>query len=121
MPWGEGPGALPPMRQVSGGTLVRMAAEAAVHQVIGADELEREETAAAWHAFADLMRDIAENAPTCGDAALAALADRVDATIADLGRVRARVVAGLGGHVLFVAVLPIGDRRRDLRLIFAAG
>jgi hypothetical protein len=115
VPWGEGPGELPPMRAATGEGLVRMAAQALVHQVVGADELEREGTQQAWHRFADLMQDVAGS----DEAGRAALATQLDAAIAELRRVRARVVAGSGGAVLFVAVIPIGDRR-DLRALFAA-
>jgi hypothetical protein len=107
------------MRAVTGTALVRMAADAVVHEVIGADELEREATQDAWHTFADLMRDVADNAAELGEADRAALAEQVDAAIADLRSVKARVVAGAGGSILFVAVLPVGDRR-DLRRFFAA-
>ena len=118
VPWGEGPGSLPPMRPANGEMIVRMAAEAVAHQVVGADELEREEAEDAWHTFADLMRDVADSAAELGEADRKALAGYVDAAIADLRKVRARVVAGAGGGILFVAVVPIGDRR-DLRVMFA--
>lgn len=118
MPWGEGPGELPPMRAASGGMLVEMAAQAAVHLLVGADELEREPSADAWHTFADLMRDVADSAADLPAVDRSALAAQLDAAIVDLRRVRARVVAGMGGSAMFVAVLPIGDRR-DLRAMFA--
>jgi negative regulator of sigma E activity len=109
------------MRPATGEALVRMAAEAAVHELVGADELERDEaTADAWHTFADLMRDVADCAAEMDDLDRAGLAAQLDAAIADLRRVRARVVAGMGGAILFVAVVPIGSRR-DLRLMFASG
>ncbi|MGG5818739.1 hypothetical protein [Falsiroseomonas sp. HW251] len=120
MPWGEGPGELPPMRRATGEALVQMAAQAAVHQVIGADDLEREATQDAWHTFADLMQDVADTAAMLDADDRAALAKHLDGAIADLRRVGARVVAGSAGDVLFVAVIPIGDRR-DLRAMFAAG
>lgn len=121
MPWGEGPGALPPMRRASGEALVRMAAQAAVHQLAGADELERDEaTADAWHTFADLMRDVADSAAELDEADRTALVEQVASAVADLRRVGATVVAGIGGQILFVAVVPFGDRR-DLRLMFASG
>jgi hypothetical protein len=121
VPWGEGPGALPPMRAADGAALVQMAAAASVHEIAGADELEHDEARQdAWHTFADLMRDVADCAAEMGDADRAALARSVDEAMADLRRVRARVVAGLGGAILFVAVVPSGYRR-DLRFLFAAG
>jgi hypothetical protein len=119
VPWGEGPGELPPMRAATGQALVRMAAQAVVHQVVGADELERETTQHAWHRFADLMQDVAGQAAGTDEAGCAVLEAQLDAAIAELRRVRARVVAGSAGAVLFVAVIPIGDRR-DLRALFAA-
>ncbi len=98
-----------------------MAAAAAVHQVVGADELERDEARQdAWHTFADLMRDVADCAAGMDEPDRAALAAQVDAALADLRRVRAKVLAGTGGAILFVAVVPAGARR-DLRLMFAAG
>ncbi|HEV7263309.1 MAG TPA: SOS response-associated peptidase family protein [Falsiroseomonas sp.] len=120
MPWGEEPGQLPPMRMATGAALVRMAAEAKVHQVVGADELEWDpETQDAWHSFADLMREVADSAAEFDEADRTALADQVDAAIADLRRLRAKVVAGTGGGIMFVAVLPVGDRR-DMRAMFAS-
>jgi hypothetical protein len=109
------------MRPTTGEALVRMAAEAVVHQVVGSDDLERDEaTADAWHTFADLMRDVADSAAEMGDGDRDALAEQVDAAIADLRRMKARVVAGMGGGILFVAVVPLRERR-DMRFLFAAG
>jgi hypothetical protein len=108
------------MGPATGAALVRMAAEAKVHQVLGADELEREEeTQDAWHTFADLMRDVADSAAELEEADRQSLAGQVDAALADLRRVRAKVAAGTGGGIMFVAVLPVGDRR-DLRVMFAS-
>jgi hypothetical protein len=106
------------MRAVTGETLVRMAAEATLHRLVGADDLEGEQAADAWHTFADLMRDVFDSAAELGERDRLALAAQVDDAIADLRHVRARVVAGSGGTVLFVAVLPTG-LRRDARHLFA--
>jgi hypothetical protein len=109
------------MRPVTGDALVRMAASAHVHQLVGADELERDEARQdAWHTFADLMRDVADCAAELGEDDRAVLAAQVDGAIAHLRRLRVRVIAGLGGGILFVAVVP-ARWRRDLRLMFAAG
>ena len=118
MPWGEGPGELPPLREVNGLALVHMAAEARVHHLVGADELEVGQARDCWHQFADLMRDAADSAADLDVADRATLARSVDAAIADLKAVRARVLAGSAGQILYVAVLPRGCRR-DPRLLFA--
>lgn len=106
------------MRATTGEALVRMAADAAVHRIVGADDLEGEQAEDAWHTFADLMRDVFDSAAELDERDRLALAAQVDDAIADLRRVRARVVAGSAGTVLFVAVLPIG-LRRDARHLFA--
>jgi hypothetical protein len=106
------------MRATTGEALVRMAADAAVHRIVGADDLDTEEARDAWHTFADLMRDLFDSAAELDEADRRALAAQVDAAVADLRRVRARVVAGSAGTVLFVAVLPM-ERRRDARHLFA--
>jgi len=118
MPWGEGPGGLPPMRRVTGRDLVRMAAEARVHQVVGADELEAEATEEAWHAFADLMRDVADNASELDENDRLVLARAVDDAVAELRALGVRVLAGAGNGVMLVAVVPAGSRR-DLAAMFA--
>jgi proline dehydrogenase len=119
MPWGKGPGELPPLRVVNGTTLVQLARTARVHHLVGADELtEDEATREAWHDFADLMRDVADSAAELGQEDLTALAGQVDSLIAALRGVGARVVAGAAGIILYVAVLPRGYRR-DARLLFA--
>jgi hypothetical protein len=118
MPWGEGPGDLPPMRRTTGEALVRLAAEAVLVQLVGDDELEHGEAQAAWHHFADLMLD-ADCVASLDDAGKARLARNLDMTIGALRRAGATVRAGAGGGVLFVAVVPIGYRR-DLRALFAA-
>jgi hypothetical protein len=106
------------MPAANGEMIVRMAAEAVVHQVVGVDELEREPAQDAWQTFADLMRDVADSAVEFDEADRTVLAAQVDAAIADLRKVKARVVAGMGGGILLVAVMPISDRR-DLRVVFA--
>lgn len=120
MPCNGDPGRLPPMRAADGATLVRLVAAATVHHVVGADELDVGERRGPWHAFADLMADVAGAAADLGDAERGALACHVDAAIADLGAVGARVAAGAGGGIVYVAVLPRG-RRCDPRFLFAAG
>jgi hypothetical protein len=118
MPWGEGPGALPPMRAVRGSELVRMAVEAHIHEPPGADELEREEMSDAWHTFADLMRDVADCAAELGACDRVTLASAVDAAIADLQSRGARVLAGVASRILYVAVVPAGSRH-NLPALFA--
>lgn len=95
-----------------------MAASAAVVQLVGADELAGGPAEEAWQAFADLMSEVEADAPGADGAAHAGLAARLDAAITALRRAGARVVAGGGGAVLFVAVVPTGYRR-DLRALFA--
>jgi hypothetical protein len=106
------------MRQASGIALLRMAANARVHQVVGADELEAEETQAAWHAFADLMHDVTHNVPGLQEAGRTALERALDDVIAELRRLRVRVLAGGGNGVMLVAVVPAGSRR-DIAAMFA--
>jgi hypothetical protein len=124
MPWGEGSGRLPPMRPVTGEELVRMAATARIHELTGADELEVEETAGAWHSFADLMTQVSGcSAEAAGFAEAAGcdprtLAAMLNDAIAELRRCGARVLAGEAGGILFVAVVPAGSRR-DLATLFA--
>jgi hypothetical protein len=66
------------------------------------------------------MRDVADSAADLDEADRSALAVQVDAAIAELRAAGARVVAGSGGAILYVAVL-MRDRRRDPRFLFAAG
>jgi hypothetical protein len=105
---------------LDGAAIVRLAAAAKVHHLVGADELGRGVAREAWHAFADLMGDVAAGAADLGDASRAALAARLDAAIADLEAAGARAIVGAGGGILYVAVLPRG-RKRDPRFLFAAG
>ena len=51
----------------------------------------------AWRAFVDLMRDVADSAAELGEAERVALTQHFDAALADLRRVRTRVVAGTAG------------------------
>ena len=95
-----------------------MAADAAVVQLVGADELAGGPAEDAWQAFADLMSEVEADAPGLDQGGRAALAVRLDAAITRLRRDGARVVAGAGGAVAFVAVVPKGYRR-DLRTLFA--
>jgi hypothetical protein len=120
MPCNGDPGRLPPLRELDGAAILRLAAAAKVHHLVGADELSRGMARDPWHAFADLMGDAAVVAATLGDADRTALAARLDAAVADLRAAGARVIAGSGGGILYVAVLP-KDRKRDPRFLFAAG
>ena len=96
----------PALRAVDGATIVRLAAEASAHDVVGADELSTGASREAWHDFADLMRDVADSAAELDDADRAVLARQVDRAIADLEATGARVIAGAGSGVLHIAVLP---------------
>src|SRR5215207_929930 len=108
MPCSDGPGGMPPLQAAGGTTIVRLAAGAKGHDIVGADELSDGEARDPWHAFADLIRDVADSAAGLEDADRAALALQLDAAIADLHAAGARVVAGSDGKVLHVAVLPQG-------------
>jgi hypothetical protein len=118
MPWGEGPGWLPKMSEVSGDALVRLAAEAKVHHVAGAHELDAGPAEPWWHHFADLMRDTADSAAELGNTDRVALAEQADEAIVELKHAGAKVLAGSAGGILYVAVVP-HRWRRDLRLLFA--
>jgi hypothetical protein len=118
MPWGEGPGRLPPLQPVDGTTLARLVAGTQVHQVTAADEVGEGEAQQAWHDFADLMRGVADSAADLDAADQDALSRQVDGAISELRATGARVVAGTAGAILYVAVLPKGYRR-DARVLFA--
>ena len=109
----------PALRAGDGATIVRLAAEASGHDVVGADELSAGEAREAWHEFADLMRDVADSAADLDAEDRAVLAEQLDRAIADLEAAGARVVAGVGRGVLHIAVLP-KRRRRDMRFFDAA-
>jgi hypothetical protein len=119
MPWGEGPGRLPPLRPVDGPALVRLVIANRVHHVTAADEVGDGAAQEAWHDFADLMRDVTDVAADLDAADLEALGLQLDLAITELQHVGARVIAGAAGTILYVAVLPKGYRR-DARLVFAA-
>jgi DNA end-binding protein Ku len=119
MPWGEGPGPLPPLRPVNGQTLVRLVIQTQVHHVTAADEVGEGEAHDAWHDFADLMRDVADSVADLDAADRGALGRQVDAAIAELHQAGARVIGGVAGAILYVAVLPKGYRR-NARVLFAA-
>jgi hypothetical protein len=118
MPWGEGPGWLPPLRAVDGAELVRLVAETRVHELVAADEVDEGPARECWREFADLMRDVVDGLPDGEDRA--ALPRTCDAAIADLRAFGVRVVAGAAGGILHVAVLPQGWRR-DPHYLFARG
>jgi hypothetical protein len=109
----------PALGAVDGAMIVRLAAEASGHDVVGADELSAGEAREAWHEFADLMRDVADSAADLDEEDRAVLAEQPDRTIADLEAVGARVVAGAGRGVLHIAVLP-KRRNRDTRFLIDA-
>jgi hypothetical protein len=111
MPWGEGPGWLPPLRPVDGAALVRLVTGTQLHQVTAADEVGEGEAQEAWHDFADLMRDVADSAADLDAADQDALSRQVDGAIAGLRHAGARVIAGAAGAILYVAVVPKGYRR----------
>ncbi|MFL5333772.1 MAG: hypothetical protein ACJ8H8_11465 [Geminicoccaceae bacterium] len=119
MPWGEGPGRLPPLRAVDGTTLLRLVAETRVHHVTAADAVEEGPARETWHDFADLMRDLGDSLEDLDEADRAPLAEQLDLLIAALRRHGVRVVAAAAGPILYVAVLPRGYRR-DASLLFAA-
>jgi hypothetical protein len=64
----------PPLRARDGAAIVRLAAGAGGVDIVGADSLDAGEAREAWHAFADLMRDVADSAADLDEADLAALA-----------------------------------------------
>jgi hypothetical protein len=119
MPCHGDPGWLPPLRASDCAAIVRLAAAADVHHVVGADELDADRTRDPWHAFADLMDEVSRGAAGLDDAGQAALAARLDMAIAALEASGARVIAGAAGGILYVAVLGQG-RKRDPRFLFAA-
>src|SRR5690349_18654011 len=117
VPWGDGPGRLPPMHEVDGAALVALAAVAQIHHVTGTDDLNQGPAEACWHHFADLMRDIADSAAELGEEDRGVLAKQADEAITELKQVGVKVLAGGAGRILYVAVVPRGWRR-DLRLLF---
>lgn len=117
MPCNGDPGWLPTLRASDGAAIVRLAASAKVHHLVGADELSDGAAREPWHAFADIMSEVAD----CGSSDQTALAARIDAAVADLKNVGFRVVAGVGGAILYVAVLPRRGRTPDPRFLFAVG
>ena len=119
MPWGEGPGRLPLLRAVDGPTLLQLVVQTRVHEITVADEAGKGESREAWHDFADLMRDLGDSAAVLAEVDRVPLAGQLDLLIAELRRHGFRVVAGIAGTVLYVAVLPRGYRR-DVRALFAA-
>lgn len=120
MPCSGAPGRLPLLRALDGAALVRLAAEARVHHLVGADELDVGATREPWRAFADLFGDVAQSAASLGEDDRNALAAQVDAARAALHAAGGRVIAGASGGILYVAVLARG-RKRDPRFLFAAG
>jgi|GEM_PF-6107928 len=119
MPWGEGPGHLPPMRRTSGQNLVALLVDAHVLMLVGVDDLERPATSAAWHDLADLLGDAPRALADLCPEQRQALVRSLDGAIAALHAHRFRVIAGAAGGVVVVAVVPVGDRR-DLRALFAS-
>jgi hypothetical protein len=119
VPWGDGPGRLPPLRAVDGATLLRLVVQTRVHEVTAADETGEGEAREAWHDLADLMRDLGDSAADLAEADRVPLAGQLDLLMAELRRHGFRVVAGAAGTILYVAVLPRGYRQ-DVRALFAA-
>jgi sirohydrochlorin ferrochelatase len=70
-----------------------MAVEARAHGLVGADELECDETSDAWHTFTDLMRDVSDCAAEVGERPREA-GHVLDGAIADLQTSGARMLAG---------------------------
>jgi hypothetical protein len=119
VPWGDGPGRLPPLRAVDGATLLRLVVQTRVHEITAANEAGEGEAKETWHDFADLMRDLGDSAADLAEADRVPLAAQLDLLIAELRRHGLRVVAGAAGTILYVAVLPRGYRQ-DVRALFAA-
>ena len=88
MPWGDGPGRLPPLRAVDGPTLLRLVMQTQVHEVTTADEAGEGEAREPWHDFADLMRDLGDSAADLAEADRVLLAAELDLLIAELRRKR---------------------------------
>jgi hypothetical protein len=118
VPWGDGPGGLPPLRVVDGATLLRLVVQTRVHEITAADEAGEGEVREAWHDFADLMRDLGDSAADLSEVDRSPLAAQLDLLVAELRRHGFRVVAGAAGAILYVAVLPRGYRQ-DVRTLFA--
>jgi hypothetical protein len=118
MPWGEGIGAMPPMRPVTGQQLIRMIQETSIHCLVGSEDLEGSTAAEPWHDFADLFRDALDSLGEFNKEDADVLASQVDIVAAELKTLGVKVLAGQGGQILFVAVLR-GDQR-SLPALFAS-